>query len=110
MTTFENLLKRFKTEQKTWLITGNAGFIGSNLSEFLLKHNQKVVGVDNFSTGYQHNIEDVLLSVGKENAKNFRFIEADIADIETCKKACEGVDIVLHQAALGSVPVLLMTL
>jgi len=104
VTTFEKLLKEFKTEQKTWLITGNAGFIGSNLSEFLLKHNQKVVGVDNFSTGYQHNIGDILLSVGKENAKNFRFIEGDIADIETCKKVCEGVDIVLHQAALGSVP------
>jgi len=101
---FTKLLETFKTEQKTWLITGNAGFIGSNLSEFLLNHNQKVVGLDNFSTGYQHNIDDILASVGEENAKNFTFIEGDIADIDVCTKACEGVDIVLHQAALGSVP------
>ena len=104
MTAFEKLLERFKTEQKTWLVTGNAGFIGSNLAEFLLNNNQKVVGVDNFSTGYQHNIDDVLAQVGEEAAKNFSFIEGDIADFETCVKACEGVDIVLHQAALGSVP------
>jgi UDP-N-acetylglucosamine 4-epimerase len=93
-----------KNNPKTWLITGNAGFIGSNLTEFLLNHGQKVVGLDNFSTGYQHNIDDVLASVGKENAKNFTFIEGDIADFDTCTKACQGVDIVLHQAALGSVP------
>ena len=104
MTAFEKLLETFKTEQKTWLITGNAGFIGSNLTEFLLNHNQKVVGLDNFSTGYQHNIDDVLFKVGKEHAKNFTFIEGDIADMDICVKACEGVDIVLHQAALGSVP------
>jgi len=104
MTAFEKLPETFKTNQCTWLITGNAGFIGSNLTEFLLNYNQKVVGLDNFSTGYQHNIDDVLVSVGKENAKNFTFIEGDIADFDTCAKACEGVDIVLHQAALGSVP------
>lgn len=104
MRKFEQLLERFKTEQKTWLVTGNAGFIGSNLAEFLLNHNQKVVGIDNFSTGYQHNIDDVLASVGADAAKNFTFIHGDIADFETCQKACEGVDIVLHQAALGSVP------
>ena len=104
MSVFEQLLGKFKTEQKTWLVTGNAGFIGSNLTEFLLKHNQKVVGLDNFSTGYQHNIDDVLASVGEEAAKNFTFMEGDIADFETCVKACGGVDIVLHQAALGSVP------
>ncbi len=86
------------------MVTGNAGFIGSNLTEFLLRHNQKVVGLDNFSTGYQHNIDDILASVGEEATKNFTFIEGDIADFETCAKACEGVDIVLHQAALGSVP------
>jgi UDP-N-acetylglucosamine 4-epimerase len=91
-------------EERRWLVTGNAGFIGSNLTEFLLKHGQKVVGVDNFSTGYQHNIDDVLSQVGKENAKNFTFIEGDIADLDTCVRACEGVDIVLHHAALGSVP------
>ena len=104
MTEFDKVLEAFKTEQKTWLVTGNAGFIGSNLSEFLLSHNQKVVGLDNFSTGYWHNIDDVLAQVGEEAAKNFTFIEGDIADFETCVKVCEGVDIVLHQAALGSVP------
>lgn len=104
MRAFEQLLERFKTEQKTWLVTGNAGFIGSNLAEFLLKYNQRVIGLDNFSTGYQHNIDDVLSSVGADAAKNFTFIHGDIADFETCQKACEGVDIVLHQAALGSVP------
>ena len=104
MTAFDKLLETFKTEQKTWLVTGNAGFIGSNLTEFLLNHNQKVVGLDNFSTGYQHNIDDILSSVGEEAAKNFTFIEGNTWDIDTCAKACEGVDIVLHQAALGSVP------
>ncbi len=104
MTAFEKLLESFKTEQKTWLVTGNAGFIGSNLTEFLLSHNQKVVGLDNFSTGYQHNIDDVLSSVGVNSAKNFTFMEGDIADFESCQKACKNVDIVLHQAALGSVP------
>jgi len=104
ITAFETLLEQFKTNQHTWLVTGNAGFIGSNLTEFLLSHNQKVVGLDNFSTGYQHNIDDILASVGEEAAKNFTFIEGDIADFDTCAKACEGVDIVLHQAALGSVP------
>jgi len=104
MTAFDNLLEIFKTQRKTWLVTGNAGFIGSNLTEFLLNRNQKVVGLDNFSTGHQYNIDDVLSSVSKENAKNFTFLEGDIANFDICTKACEGVDIVLHQAALGSVP------
>ncbi|WP_294957685.1 GDP-mannose 4,6-dehydratase, partial [Sulfurovum sp.] len=84
MTAFEQLPEKLKTDQNTWLVTGNAGFIGSNLTEFLLNHNQKVVGLDNFSTGYQHNIDDVLASVGEDNAKNFTFIEGDIADMQTC--------------------------
>lgn len=104
MTEFDKLLELFKTKQKTWLITGNAGFIGSNLTEFLLKHNQKVVGLDNFSTGYQHNIDDILDSLDKTTVKNFTFIEGNTWDMDTCTKACEGVDIILHQAALGSVP------
>ncbi|WP_295421882.1 SDR family oxidoreductase [Sulfurovum sp.] len=104
MNKLEQLSEELKKDQKTWLVTGNAGFIGSNLTEFLLSNGQKVVGLDNFSTGYQHNIDDVLSQVGEESAKNFTFIEGDIADIETCQKACEGVDIILHQAALGSVP------
>ncbi|MEO1883470.1 MAG: SDR family oxidoreductase [Methyloprofundus sp.] len=104
MNAFSQLLEQFKIDQKTWLVTGNAGFIGSNLTEFLLAHNQKVVGLDNFSTGYQHNIDDVLASVGAQAAKNFTFHEGDIADLASCKTLCQGVDIVLHQAALGSVP------
>ena len=104
MNKLESLREELKQEQKTWLVTGNAGFIGSNLTEFLLESNQKVVGLDNFSTGYRHNIDDVLSSVGEEKVENFTFIEGDIADIKTCQRACEGVDIVLHQAALGSVP------
>ena len=104
MTAFEQLLETFKTEQKIWLVTGNAGFIGSNLTEFLLRHHQKVVGLDNFSTGYQYNIDDILSSVGVEAEKNFTFIEGNTWDMETCVKACQGVDIILHQAALGSVP------
>ncbi len=104
MTAFEKLLEQLETVQKTWLVTGNAGFIGSNITEFLLKHNQKVVGLDNLSTGYLYNIDDILSQVGEVAAKNFTFIEGDIADLDTCDKACVGVDIVLHQAALGSVP------
>ncbi|MCP4009449.1 MAG: SDR family oxidoreductase [Proteobacteria bacterium] len=104
MTQFDKILKTLKTTQKTWLVTGNAGFIGSNLVEFLLTQNQKVIGLDNFATGYQHNIDDVVNSVANQAAQNFTFIEGDIADLKTCQQACEGVDIILHQAALGSVP------
>ncbi len=104
MNRLELLKEVLKKTQKTWLVTGNAGFIGSNLTEFLLSNNQKVVGLDNFSTGYQHNVDDVLSQVGEKAANNFKFIEGDIADFDTCVRACEGVDIVLHQAALGSVP------
>ena len=104
MTEFEKLIDRFKTQQHTWLVTGVVGFIGSNLAEFLLQHQQIVIGLDNFSTGYQHNLDEVLKNVGTQASKNFHFIEGDITDFETCRTACKGVDIVLHQAALGSVP------
>ena len=90
--------------QYTWLITGVAGFIGSNLLEVLLKLNQKVIGLDNFSTGYQHNIDDVLNTIEASQRKNFQFYEGDIRQLNDCKKAVVGVDFVLHQAALGSVP------
>ena len=104
MNKFSSLLNEFKSTQKTWLITGIAGFIGSNLAEFLLTHNQKVVGLDNFSTGYQKNLDMVKKSVGEEKYQNLHFIEGDISDYSICERACRGVDIVLHQAALGSVP------
>ena len=89
---------------KKWLITGCAGFIGSNLLETLLKHGQTVVGLDNFSTGFQHNLDEVQQTVGVEKWQRFTFIEGDIRDLDVCNQACEGVDYVLHQAALGSVP------
>lgn len=89
---------------KKWLVTGVAGFIGSNLLEALLKLEQKVVGLDNFSTGFQKNLDEVQGLVSKEQWQRFRFIKGDIRDLETCRRACDGVDYVLHQAALGSVP------
>jgi len=104
MTLYANLLKRLPNEPKTWLVTGVAGFIGSNLLEHLLKLNQKVVGLDNFATGYQHNLDEVQSLVSQEEWANFTFIEGDIRSLADCQKACDGVDYVLHQAALGSVP------
>ncbi len=100
----DEISKLLISSPRTWLVTGCAGFIGSNLIEFLLRNDQKVVGLDNFSTGYQKNIDEALASVTAEQRKNLTFIEGDIADLATCAQACEGVDIVLHQAALGSVP------
>lgn len=103
-TPFELLKQHLTTSQQTWLITGVAGFIGSNLLETLLKLNQKVIGLDNFSTGFQNNLDEVQNLVSNEQWSNFRFIEGDIRNLNTCHEACEGVDYVLHQAALGSVP------
>lgn len=90
--------------QKKWLITGVAGFIGSNLLEALLPLGQKVVGLDNFSTGRQENLDAVRHSVGPDAWSRFSFNEADTRSLDDCRAACEGVDFVLHQAALGSVP------
>jgi len=108
MTKYQQLQQHLKTNQHTWLITGVAGFIGSNLLEKLLILNQKVIGLDNFETGYQHNldqaIEDVNKTVGEDQSGLFHFIKGDIRELEDCQKACKGVDYVLHQAALGSVP------
>lgn len=97
-------LNRLKNESCIWLITGVAGFIGSNLLETLLKLDQLVIGLDNFSTGYQTNLDEVKLVVSEEQWRNFKFIEGDICDLNVCKIATAGVDYVLHQAALGSVP------
>lgn len=104
MTAFENLKHQLKAEPQTWLITGVAGFIGSNLLEALLKHNQRVVGLDNLSTGYQHNLDEVRGLVTVEQWSNFRLITGDIRDSATCHEACRNTDYILHQAALGSVP------
>jgi UDP-N-acetylglucosamine/UDP-N-acetylgalactosamine 4-epimerase len=89
---------------RTWLVTGVAGFIGSNLLEALLRLDQIVVGLDNFSTGHQHNLDEVQDLVFESQWQRFRFIEGDIRDYEACSRAVKGVDYVLHQAALGSVP------
>ena len=98
------LEKNLLQNPRKWLVTGVAGFIGSNLMQHLLLLNQTVVGIDNFSTGYQHNIDEVLQNVSSEQSSRFTFIEGDIRDSATCQSVCEGVNIVLQQAALGSVP------
>jgi UDP-N-acetylglucosamine 4-epimerase len=87
-----------------WLVTGAAGFIGSHIVQTLLGLRQHVAGLDNFATGKPGNLEAVRNSVGDEAWSRFRFVEADIRDGEACRLACQGCEIVLHQAALGSVP------
>jgi len=121
MNTFENLKTKLEADPKIWLITGVAGFIGSNLLETLLKLNQRVVGLDNLSTGYQHNLAEVQKVLSAERWVNFNFIQGDIRNIDDCRQAMKwndlskksplpyqniphSVDYVLHQAALGSVP------
>ncbi len=93
-----------RAQPATWLVTGVAGFIGSNLLETLLALGQRVVGLDNFSTGHQHNLDEVKGRMDTAVWQRFRFIKGDIRDLSTCREACSGVDYVLHQAALGSVP------
>ena len=104
MTSFERISKELECRPKAWLVTGVAGFIGSNLLETLLKLNQTVVGLDNFATGHKHNLDEVKSLVTAEQWTRFNFIEGDIREFDTCVKAVTGVDYVLHQAALGSVP------
>jgi len=104
MTRYEVLLKDLPLTPKKWLISGVAGFIGSNLLETLLKLDQFVVGLDNFATGHLHNLEEVKQQVSPEQWSRFKLIEGDIRDLEACNAACAGVNYVLHQAALGSVP------
>jgi len=87
-----------------WLVTGAAGFIGSHLLEELLRAGQEVVGLDNFATGRRSNLDEVLEIVGETAWRRFEFIEGDIVDPASCAQACRGIDFVLHQAALGSVP------
>lgn len=104
MVSIESTLKQLTTTPRTWLITGVAGFIGSNLLETLLSYDQKVIGLDNFSTGSKKNLQDVLNQMDEKKSANFTFHEGDICSLETCHHVMHGVDIVLHQAALGSVP------
>lgn len=104
MNHYEQVLEQLQSNPKTWLITGVAGFIGSNLLETLLKLNQKVIGLDNFATGHQYNLEEVESLVSSDQWKNFTFYNGDIRNLEDCQKVCANVDYVLHQAALGSVP------
>lgn len=104
MSTYANLLESLRLKPRRWLVTGAAGFIGSNLVEQLLLAGQTVTGLDNFSTGYRKNIELALAGGGKNAESRFTFIEGDIRNLATCHEACAGVDAVLHQAALGSVP------
>jgi UDP-N-acetylglucosamine 4-epimerase len=104
MTPYDKLQSEVKAEPRTWLVTGSAGFIGSNLVETLLQFDQRVVGLDNFATGKSRNLDQVQALVTPAQWARFRFVEGDIGGLTACRAACESVDFVLHQAALGSVP------
>lgn len=104
VTRFEIIKQQLKDAPKVWLVTGVAGFIGSNLLETLLLLNQKVIGLDNFSTGHQRNLDEVQALVSEAQWTHFQFLQGDIRDLDTCVSAVKGVNYVLHQAALGSVP------
>ena len=93
-----------KSNNRAWLITGVAGFIGSNLLLELLQNNCKVVGIDSFITGKEENLEYVKSLVSKSQWNNFTFFNDDLRDHNICQKVTKGIDIILHQAALGSVP------
>src|SRR5690606_32083616 len=101
---YAELMTGLRTQPRRWLVTGCAGFIGSNLLEALLTAGQQVVGLDNFATGHQHNLDEVERNVGPDAWARFQFIEGDIRNQDDCQAAAQGVDHVLHQAALGSVP------
>jgi len=101
---FERAVSELRDRPRRWLVTGSAGFIGSHLVEALLRLGQHVVSLDNFETGHPENLEEVRAAVGEEHWRRHRFLEADIVDAAACRRACEGVNVVLHEAALGSVP------
>jgi UDP-N-acetylglucosamine 4-epimerase len=104
MNSFEAVAQKLRQNPRTWVITGAAGFIGSNLLETLLTLDQRVVGLDSLATGHQANLEEVRSRVGPSRWAQFRFVNGDIRDLAACVEGCKGVDYVLHQAALGSVP------
>jgi UDP-N-acetylglucosamine 4-epimerase len=104
MNRYESIREELRTDPKKWLLTGVAGFIGSNLLEQLLKLDQVVVGLDNFATGKQKNLDEVRNKVSHDQWNRFTFIEGTVCSLPVCEKACDGIDFVLHQAALGSVP------
>src|ERR1043166_3541515 len=104
MSAYDTLQDEVKVVPRTWLVTGAAGFIGSNLVETLLNLDQCVVGLDNFATGKSSNLDEVKTRVTPARWASFRFREGDIRDLAACRAACEGADFVLHEAALGSVP------
>jgi UDP-N-acetylglucosamine 4-epimerase len=100
----DDLQRAVAATRRRWLVTGAAGFIGSHLVETLLALGQEVVGLDNFATGHRRNLEDVRAVVGEDASRRLAFVDGDITDLPTCRRACDGVDSVFHQAALGSVP------
>lgn len=104
MSIFEGILADLRANPKCWLVTGAAGFIGSNLVEFLLRQGQQVVGFDNFATGHRHNLDEVRALVGEAAWQQFEFIEGDLARLDDCLRAVKNADLILHQGALGSVP------
>lgn len=103
VTKFNKIQENLRGQRRHWLVTGAAGFIGSNLVEALLKLDQQVTGLDNFATGHQHNLDQVRELVSSEQWQRFTMIKGDIRQLADCAQACEGVDFVLHEAALGSV-------
>lgn len=104
MSAFEEFKDELRANPRRWLVTGGAGFIGSNLVEHLLRLNQSVVCLDNFATGHRRNLDALKKGFNASQWARFSFIEGDIRLMNVCRDACDGVDYVLHQAALGSVP------
>jgi UDP-N-acetylglucosamine 4-epimerase len=104
MSTYENISAELRQQPKRWLVTGAAGFIGSNLVEQLLRLGQQVVGLDNFATGHRHNLDEVQALVGAVAWQRFEFIEGDLERLADCRRATAAADLILHQGALGSVP------
>jgi UDP-N-acetylglucosamine 4-epimerase len=104
MASFDEVVARLRARPRRWLVTGVAGFIGSNLLEALLGLDQAVVGLDNFATGRRANLDEVQKAVGPTRWSRFRLLEGDVASPDLCAEAVIGADVVLHQAALGSVP------